>query len=101
MAVKSITDIDLFNKRVFFRFDFNVPLDVTGSIKDDTRIIRALPTIKYAIQQGAKLVLCSHLGRPKGEVKPELSLKPVAVRLSELLGQKVKFVNVCVGTEVL
>jgi len=101
MAVKSITDIDLFNKRVFFRFDFNVPLDVTGSIKDDTRIIRALPTIKYAIQQGAKLVLCSHLGRPKGEVKPELSLKPVAVRLSELLGQKVKFVNDCVGTEVL
>ena len=78
MAVKSIVDIDIRDKRVFFRFDFNVPLDALGSIKDDTRIRRALPTIKYAIEKGAKLILCSHLGRPKGEVKPELSLKPVS-----------------------
>ncbi len=101
MAVKSIADLDLFNKRVFCRFDFNVPLDSNGAIKDDTRIVRALPTIKYAIEKGARLILCSHLGRPKGTVKPELSLKPVATRLSQLLGQNVRFVNDCVGPEVL
>jgi phosphoglycerate kinase len=101
MAVKSIVDIDIRDKRVFFRFDFNVPLDALGSIKDDTRIRRALPTIKYAIEKGAKLILCSHLGRPKGEVKPELSLKPVSERLSELLSRDVKFVDDCVGPKVV
>ena len=101
MAIKSIADLDLFNKRVFCRFDFNVPLDGNGAIKDDTRIVRALPTINYAIEKGARLILCSHLGRPKGTVKPELSLKPVATRLSQLLGQNVRFVNDCVGPEVL
>jgi phosphoglycerate kinase len=101
MAIKSIADLDLFNKRVFCRFDFNVPLDGNGAIKDDTRIVRALPTIRYAIEKGARLILCSHLGRPKGTVKPELSLKPVAARLSQLLGQNVSFVNDCVGPEVL
>lgn len=101
MAIKSIADLDLFNKRVFCRFDFNVPLDGNGAIKDDTRIVRALPTIRYAIEKGARLILCSHLGRPKGTVKPELSLKPVAARLSQLLGQNVSFVSDCVGPEVL
>ncbi len=101
MAIKSIADLDLFNKRVFCRFDFNVPLDGNGAIKDDTRIVRALPTIRYAIEKGARLILCSHLGRPQGTVKPELSLKPVAARLSQLLGQNVSFVNDCVGPEVL
>ncbi|MHB8204622.1 MAG: phosphoglycerate kinase [Desulfomonilaceae bacterium] len=101
MAIKSIADLDLFNKRVFCRFDFNVPLDGNGAIKDDTRIVRALPTIRYAIEKGARLILCSHLGRPKGTVKPELSLKPVAARLSQLLGQNVRFVSDCVGPEVL
>ncbi|MCX5872439.1 MAG: phosphoglycerate kinase [Deltaproteobacteria bacterium] len=100
MAVKCITDIDIYNKRVLFRFDFNVPLDTTGAIKDDTRIRRALPTIKYAIGKGARLVLTSHLGRPKGEIKPELSLKPVASRLSELLSEKVAFIDDCVGPKV-
>ncbi|MGO8820802.1 MAG: phosphoglycerate kinase [Desulfomonilaceae bacterium] len=101
MTIKSIADLDLFNKRVFCRFDFNVPLDGSGAIKDDTRIVRALPTIRYAIENGARLILCSHLGRPKGTVKPELSLKPVAARLSQLLGQNMSFVSDCVGPEVL
>lgn len=100
MSVKSITDIDIYNKKVLFRFDFNVPLDATGAVKDDTRIRRALPTIKYAIGKGARLILTSHLGRPKGEIKPELSLKPIAGRLSELLSQEVVFVDDCVGPKV-
>lgn len=100
MSVKSITDIDIYNKKVLFRFDFNVPLDATGAVKDDTRIRRALPTIKYAIGKGARLIITSHLGRPKGEIKPELSLKPIAGRLSELLSQEVVFVDDCVGPQV-
>ncbi|MGO9372175.1 MAG: phosphoglycerate kinase [Syntrophobacteraceae bacterium] len=100
MAIKSIRDIDIKDKRVFFRFDFNVPLDSQGVIKDDTRIRRALPTINYAIAQGAKSILASHLGRPKGERKPEMSLRPIALRLQELLGRDVGFVDDCVGDEV-
>ncbi len=100
MAIKSIRDTDIKGKRVFFRFDFNVPLDASGVIKDDTRIRRALPTINYAIQQGAKLILASHLGRPKGEKKPEMSLRPVAMRLQELVGREVRFVDDCIGQEV-
>ena len=100
MAVKSIRDIDIKGKRVFFRFDFNVPLDSSGVIKDDTRIRRALPTINYAIEQGARLILASHLGRPKGEKKPEMSLRPVAMRLQELVGREVRFVDDCIGQEV-
>jgi phosphoglycerate kinase len=100
MAVKSIRDIDIKGKRVFFRFDFNVPLDEKGTIKDDTRIRRALPTIEYAVGQGARCILTSHLGRPKGERKAELSLRPVANRLSELLGNEVRFVDDCIGVEV-
>lgn len=100
MAVKSIRDIDIRGKRVFFRFDFNVPLGQEGAIKDDTRIRRALPTINYAISQGARSILSSHLGRPKGEVKPELSLRPVARHLRELLQRDVSFVDDCVGDKV-
>ena len=100
MAIKSIRDIEIKGKRVFFRFDFNVPLDASGVIKDDTRIRRALPTINYAIAQGAKSVLTSHLGRPKGERKPEMSLRPVALRLQELLGREVRFVEDCIGPPV-
>ena len=100
MAIKSIRDIDIKGKRVFFRFDFNVPLDASGVIKDDTRIRRALPTINYAIEQGAKLILTSHLGRPKGEKKPEMSLRPAAIRLQELVGREVRFVDDCIGQKV-
>jgi len=100
MAVKSIRELDIRNKRVFFRFDFNVPLDEAGNIKDDTRIRRALPTIRYAMDQGAKCILSSHLGRPKGERKPEMSLKPVATRLEELLGCRVAFTDDCIGPQV-
>ena len=87
---KSVKDIDVSGKRVLVRCDFNVPLQ-DGKITSDKRIVASLPTIKYLIDHHAKVILCSHLGKPKGEPKPELSLAPVAVRLSELLGQEVKF----------
>jgi phosphoglycerate kinase len=87
---KSIDDINVKGKRVLVRCDFNVPLQ-DGKITDENRLAAALPTIKKLIADGGRIILCSHLGKPKGEPKPELSLAPVAVRLSELLGQEVKF----------
>lgn len=87
---KSVDDIHVKGLRVLVRCDFNVPLK-DGKITDENRLVAALPTIKKLIQDGGKVILCSHLGKPKGEPKPELSLAPVAVRLSELLGQEVKF----------
>jgi len=87
---KSVDDINVAGKRVLCRCDFNVPLK-DGKITDENRLVAALPTIKKLIADGGKVILCSHLGKPKGEPKPELSLAPVAVRLSELLGQEVKF----------
>ncbi len=87
---KSVDDINVSGRRVLVRCDFNVPLK-DGSITDENRLVAALPTIKKLISDGGKIILCSHLGKPKGEPKPELSLAPVAVRLSELLGREVKF----------
>ena len=87
---KSVDDINVKGKRVLVRCDFNVPLK-EGKITDENRLVAALPTIKKLIADGGKVILCSHLGKPKGEPKPEMSLAPVAVRLSELLGQEVKF----------
>ena len=87
---KSVDDINVKGKRVLVRCDFSVPLQ-DGKITDENRLVAALPTIKKLINDGGKVILCSHLGKPKGEPKPELSLAPVAVRLSELLGQEVKF----------
>ena len=87
---KSVDDINVVGKKVLVRCDFNVPLK-DGQITDENRLVAALPTIKKLIADGGKVILCSHLGKPKGEPKPELSLAPVAVRLSELLGQEVKF----------
>ena len=87
---KTVDDLKVQGKRVLVRCDFNVPLQ-DGKITDENRIVAALPTIKKLIDDGGKVILCSHLGKPKGEPKPELSLAPVAVRLSELLGQEVKF----------
>jgi phosphoglycerate kinase len=101
MPKLSIRDLDLKGKRVFMRVDFNVPLAPGGQeITSDKRIKAALPTIQYALDHGAGLVLASHLGRPKGKVNPEMSLKPVAVRLSELLGKPVAFAPDCVGAAV-
>jgi len=98
MNKKTIRDIDVAGKKVLVRCDFNVPLDKeTGKITNDLRIVSALPTIKYLLEHNAKVILCSHLGKPKGEVKPELSLKPVAKRLSEYLGFEVKLAEDIIG----
>ena len=88
---KSVDDINVKGKKVLGRCDFNVPLDADLNITDENRLVAALPTIKKLIADGGKVILCSHLGKPKGEPKPELSLAPVAKRLTELLGQEVKF----------
>lgn len=90
---KTIRDIDLKGKRVLIRCDFNVPLDSNQNITDDTRIRAALPTLEYLVAQGAKVVVMSHLGRPKGKAAAEFSLAPVAVRLAELLGKQVEFAD--------
>jgi 3-phosphoglycerate kinase len=102
MNKKTIEDIDVRGKRVLVRVDFNVPQDETGKITDDRRIRAALPTIQYLINQGAKVILVSHLGRPKGkpEDREKFTLKPVAERLSELLGKPVTLAPDCVGPEV-
>lgn len=98
MSKLSIRDLDMNGKRVFMRVDFNVPLDGTR-IEDDTRIRETLPTIDFARQRGARLVLASHLGRPKGKPNPKYSLKPVAAKLAEMLGATVDFASDCVGID--
>jgi phosphoglycerate kinase len=101
MAKKTIKDLDLAGKRVFIRVDFNVPQDKqTGEITNTQRITAALPTIQHALDQGASVVLASHLGRPNGERVAKYTLKPVAAKLQELLGKPVKFLDDCVGSEV-
>lgn len=97
MNKKTVKDIDLKNKKVIVRCDFNVPLDENKNITDNRRIVGALDTIKYLLEQNAKVILMSHLGRPKGEVKPEFSLLPVAKELSKLLGKEVKLAKDIVG----
>lgn len=98
--IKTIKDVDLKGKKVFARVDFNVPFDNKGEISDDTRIVAALPTIKYLIDEGAMLVLTSHLGRPKSKEDKQFSLAPVAKALSEKLGKPVVFVDDCIGPKV-
>lgn len=98
-SVSALKEADLKGKRVFVRVDLNVPLDDNQNITDDTRVRAAVPTIKYLMNYGAKVILCSHLGRPKGAT-PKYSLKPLVPRLSELLGTEVKMANDCIGEEV-
>jgi len=100
MQKLTIDRLELKGKRVLLRVDFNVPLDKSLRVSDDTRIRAALPTIRYAMDKGAKVILISHLGRPQGKVIPEMSLRPVAVRLSELLGKEVRMAEDCVGEKV-
>ncbi len=100
MNKKTIKDIDIKGKRVLMRVDFNVPINQELKIDDDTRIRSALPTIEYALKEGAKLILMSHLGRPKGKVEETMRLTPVAERLSELLNKDVKKLDDCVGRDV-
>src|SRR5436305_3384690 len=100
MAKLSIRDLDLKNKTVFIRVDFNVPLGPNNEITSDTRIRASLPTIQYALEHCAGVVLGSHLGRPKGKRNPAMSMAPVATRLSELLGKTVELAPDSVGSEV-
>ncbi len=100
MEKKTVKDFAVTGKRVLVRVDFNVPMDENKRITDDTRIRAALPTIRYLMEQGAKVILASHLGRPKGQVNPKYSLAPVAARLGELLGRPVAMAKDCVGEEV-
>jgi phosphoglycerate kinase len=97
---RTIEDLQLYNKRVIIRADFNVPLDDALQITDDTRIRSTLPTINRAVDEGAKVILCSHLGRPKGKPDPKYSLAPVAKRLRRLLGKEVRFAPDCIGPQV-
>src|SRR5204862_6096471 len=99
MSKLTIKDLDLKGKRVFIRVDFNVPLK-DGVVTDDTRIRETLPTLRLAIEKGGRLVLASHLGRPKGGPEPKYSLRPAAQKLEELLGRPVVFALACVGSGV-
>ena len=101
MAKKTVADVEVKGKRVLMRVDFNVPLDKQGEITDERRIRMALPSIKSVLDRGGRLILMSHLGRPKGKVNKELSLAPAAKRLGELLGKKVELAGDCVGTEAV
>ncbi len=96
--MKSIRDLNLRGRRLFLRVDFNVPLE-NGAVADDTRIVETLPTVRLAVERGARVICASHLGKAKGKRKPELSLAPVAVRFAERLGKPVRFVEDCVGPE--
>jgi phosphoglycerate kinase len=99
MAKLSVRDLELKGKRIFMRVDFNVPLNDAGEITDDTRIQASLPTIQYIVERGGRLILASHLGRPKGKPNPKMSLKPAATRLGQALGKPVAFAGDCVGPE--
>ena len=96
---KTIEDVNVSGKRVLVRVDFNVPMDDNKKITDENRIMGALPTINYLLKHGAKVVLCSHMGRPKGEFNMKYSLAPVAERLSQLLGQEVKMAKDVIGPD--
>ena len=100
MPIRTVTQMELKGKRVFIRVDFNVPQDEKGSITDDTRILLSLPTIQFAMKTGGRVILASHLGRPKGKRDLKYSLAPVAERLSQLLGQRVDLAKDCIGEEV-
>ena len=97
MTIKYIDEINLNFKKIIIRVDYNVPYDSDMNITDDTRIKATLPTLNYCIERDAKIILISHLGRPKGKVVPDMSLRPVSERLSQLLGKEVRFIDEPIG----
>ena len=99
LSLSSLDKTHLEGKKVLVRVDFNVPLNESGQITDDTRIRSAIPTIEYLINNSAKVILAAHFGRPKGQVNEKMRLTPVAARLTELLGKKVALTNSCIGDE--
>ena len=99
MSKKTVKDIELKGKKVLVRCDFNVPMDEQRNITDNTRIVAALPTIKYLLENNCAIILCSHLGRPKGEFKPEFSLQPVAKELSRLLDKEIIMAKDVIGED--
>ncbi|NTU97371.1 MAG: phosphoglycerate kinase, partial [Chlorobiaceae bacterium] len=101
MKKKTLSDIAIQGKRVLMRVDFNVPFDEQKKITDDKRIVESLPSIRMVLENGGRLILMSHLGRPKGKVNPEFTLAPVAARLSELIDTPVKMAKDCIGNEVM
>src|SRR5881394_1944997 len=103
MAKLTVRDLNTHGKRVFMRVDYNVPLEEKDGqmvITDETRIVETLPTLRLLIEQGGKLILAAHLGRPKGKREPAMSLRPVAAKLAEMSGRKVEFVDDCIGEKV-
>ena len=103
MAKLTVRDLNVHNKRVFVRVDYNVPLEEKDGqmvITDDTRIVETLPTLRLLIEKGARLILAAHLGRPKGQREPTMSLRPVAAKLAELLGCQINFADDCIGEKV-
>src|SRR3990170_7913500 len=100
MAIRIVNQVELRGKRVFIRVDFNVPMDEKNRVTDDTRILLSLPTIRFVSEASGKVILASHLGRPKGKRDPKFSLAPVAERLSQLFGRKVALATDCIGEEV-
>src|SRR5882724_12145434 len=103
MAKLTVRDLDVRGKRVFIRVDYNVPMEEKDGkmiINDNTRMVETLPTLKLLIEKGGKLILAAHLGRPKGKREPSMSLRPVAIKLADLLGRPVAFVDDCIGEKV-
>ena len=97
---RTVKDVDVVHKRILLRVDYNVPVDKNNNITDDSRIRASLPTVKYLLEHNAKIIICSHFGRPKGKVVETMRLAPEAQKLSELLGQPVQALKDCIGTEV-
>ncbi|HDH63098.1 MAG TPA: phosphoglycerate kinase, partial [Firmicutes bacterium] len=100
MQLKTLKEVSLKGKRILYRVDYNVPLTDDGRVRDDTRIRATIPTLNYLLEKGGRVIVISHLGRPKGRRLPSFSLKPISEKLSEIIGKEVKFIDDCIGDKV-